>query len=406
MRRVASAGLIAALALPACARPALESAAPAPGCETAIHDWTGPVAFLDSAIAAGAAPGGVMAVSYRGKRFYHGAGRLGLDDPGRPDRHTVYDLASLTKVVGLTTAVMLAVSEGRIALDDPVTKYVPAFGSGAPERSAVTIRHLLAHASGLPGHRPLYREANSRREALGLVDTTPLIRAPGDTMVYSDLGAIVLTQAVEARYGERIDSLLARRVFGPLHMRSTRYLPPPSWRARIAPTEDDPWRGRVLRGEVHDENAARLGGVSGHAGLFSDAEDLLRFGEWLLGAVHSGGAEAPDTRSGPIPVHPSVAREFTRRQNLPPGSTRALGWDTPSASGSSAGRRFSPESFGHTGFTGTSIWIDPTRHLVLVLLTNRVHPTRANPRIGPLRSGLADRVVDAACVASSPPVRR
>jgi CubicO group peptidase (beta-lactamase class C family) len=159
-------------------------------------------------------------------------------------------------------------------------------------------------------------------------------------------------------------------------MAATGYLPPASWRERIAPTELDPWRGRVLRGEVHDENAAMMDGVSGHAGLFSSAEDLLTFAEWMLGRA-----------SGPL------LRQFTRRQNLVPGSTRALGWDTPSPQGSSAGSRLSPRSFGHTGFTGTSLWIDPERHLAIVLLSNRVNPTRNNPRWAPVRGQLADLIM-------------
>jgi CubicO group peptidase (beta-lactamase class C family) len=176
---------------------------------------------------------------------------------------------------------------------------------------------------------------------------------------------------------ERLDSLLDRTVFAPLGMASTRFLPPPEWLSRIAPTELDPWRGRILRGEVHDENASRLGGVSGHAGLFGSASDLLAFGDWMLARA----------------AHPDL-EPFFRSQDLPRGSSRALGWDTPSR-GSSAGRRLSGRSFGHTGFTGTSVWMDPARRLVIVILSNRVHPTRDNARWGPVRRGLADRVARA-----------
>jgi CubicO group peptidase (beta-lactamase class C family) len=358
--------------------------------------WSQATGFLDSVVADSAAPGAVLAVSWRGQRRYHGTGHLGTDDPTRPDSATLYDLASLTKVVGLTTLTMIAVSEGRLDLDTPVDRYVPAFAG--PHKPEVTLRHLLTHSSGLPAWRPLYREATTRGEALALVDTTGLDTLPGVRSVYSDLGAIVLTQAVEAVMGHRVDTLLAQRVFGPLGMTATRYLPSPALRPRIAPTEDDPWRGRVLRGEVHDENAARLDGVSGHAGLFSDAVDLLVFGEWLLSEVNGerstvNGGPGPIYRS-PFTVHPSPVATFTRRQDLVPGSSRALGWDTPS-DGSSAGTRLSPSSFGHTGFTGTSIWIDPERGLVIVLLSNRVHPTRQNARWGPIRGQVADHVVDA-----------
>ena len=355
-------------------------------------DWRPLARLLDSAIAAGAAPGGVVAVSAGGARYIHATGRLGIDDTSRADAKTLYDLASLTKVVGLTTGVMIAVSEGKLDLDAPAQRYVPGFTG--PGKDAVTLRHLLTHSSGLPAHRRLWELAPDRAGALALVNSTPLDTVAGTRMVYSDLGAILLTEALEAVYGMRIDSLLALRVFGPLEMTSTRFLPPASWLPRIAPTERDPWRGRVLRGEVHDENAARLGGVSGHAGLFSDAEDLLTLGEWLL-------EDGPTDRrnNGPTPaegsvysIRPEVKAEFLRRQNMPPGSSRALGWDTPSEN-SSAGTLFSPRSFGHTGFTGTSIWMDPTRDLVLVLLTNRVNPTRENNRHIALRKAMADATV-------------
>lgn len=340
------------------------------------------VRFLDSAVAAGAAPGAVLGVSVGGRHFYHGTGTLAIDDSTRPDSATVYDLASVTKAVGLTTAVMLAVQEHRIELDAPVARYVPAFRG--PGKDRVTIRHLLTHSSGLPAWRALHKESADRETAFALADTTPLDTVPEAQSVYSDLGTIVLTQAIEHVYGERLDSLLESRIFRPLGLASTRFLPPPDWLPRIAPTEDDPWRGRVLRGEVHDENAARLDGVSGHAGLFSSAEDLLAFGDWLL-------RQRPRRAGAAEPPQLPVAR-FARRQNLPKGSSRALGWDTPSE-GSSAGVRLSRRSFGHTGFTGTSIWMDPRRHLVIVLLSNRVHPTRDNPRWGPVRGGVADRVV-------------
>ncbi len=340
-------------------------------------------AYLDSAVATGAAPGAVLGVSIRGQHLYHATGVLGAGMPARPDSSTVYDLASLTKVVGLTTAVMLAVDAGRLDLDAPATKYVPAFRGGG--REAVTIRHLLTHTSGLPAFRLLYRETADRMSALALADTTALDTLPGARFVYSDLGAIVLTQAVEAAWGEPLDAILDRRVFAPLGMGATRFLPPADWLPRIAPTEQDPWRGRMIHGEVHDENAARLGGVSGHAGLFGSARDMLVFGDWLL-AARAG------HDSLPVALDPDIARRFTTRQDLPPGSSRALGWDTPSDM-SSAGTLLSPRSFGHTGFTGTSIWLDPERDIVIVLLSNRVHPTRENGKWGPVRRNVADRVV-------------
>ncbi len=358
-------------------------------------DWNATTRFLDSAVASGATPGAVLGVSYRGAWLIYGTGRLGIDDPTRPNANTVYDLASLTKVVGLTSAVMLGVTEGLLDIDDPVQRYVPAFqGEG---KELVTLRHLLTHSSGLPAWRPLYIEAPDEDSALALVYGTPLDTLPGRRSVYSDLGVILLTQAVETAWGMPLDSLLAQRVFEPLGMTSTRFRPPPEWRNRIAPTEDDPWRGRIVRGDVHDENAARLGGVSGHAGLFSTTHDLLIFSDWLLAEflptmpepVCFGGVRCG---AGPAIAGPALIREFATRQDLVPESSRALGWDTPSGR-STAGTLMSSASFGHTGFTGTSMWLDPERQLAIVLLTNRVHPSRENSRIGPVRRGVADLVV-------------
>jgi CubicO group peptidase (beta-lactamase class C family) len=375
--------LLVVLGATACAPPPVTPAI-APACIGPCL-WTRLADAVDSGVAAGAAPGAVIAVSSHGVRYVHGTGRLGLGDSTRPDGGTVYDLASLTKVVGLTTGLMLATDEARIRLDDPVARYVPAFRGGP--KDSVTIRHLLTHSSGLPAHRRLWELSADRAGALGVVNATTLDTVPGARTVYSDIGAILLTEALEGIYGSRIDTLLATRVFGPLGMAATRYLPPAEWLGRIAPTEQDPWRGRLLRGEVHDENAAWLGGVSGHAGLFSSADDLLTFGEWLL--AQRAGVACP----GSCPhLSPATVREFTRRQGLVAGASRALGWDTP-APGSSAGTRLGAGSFGHTGFTGTSIWLDPARDLVVVLLTNRVHPTRDNPRLGPLRGVAADRAV-------------
>jgi CubicO group peptidase (beta-lactamase class C family) len=342
----------------------------------------------------------VLGVSYRGARYIYGTGTLALGDPPRPDGHSIYDLASLTKVIATTTLAMMAVSEGRLDLNTPVQRYVPEFRG--PGKAAVTIRHLLTHSSGLPAHRATWLQSPDADSALRLVNGTRLDTVPGTRMVYSDLGAIVLGEVLQRVLHGRLDRLAARRIFEPLHMSATEFRPRESLLPRIAATEyDSTWRKRMIRGEVHDENAAWLGGVSGHAGLFGSTVDLLTFGEWLLKTVGRSDGRTVGDAPGPesslpsyrLTVLPSVAREFTHRQELPRGSSRALGWDTPSA-GSSAGHRLSSESFGHTGFTGTSIWIDPTRQLVVVLLTNRVHPTRNNPRIGPFRVLVADRVVE------------
>jgi CubicO group peptidase (beta-lactamase class C family) len=338
-------------------------------------------------------PGATIVVGRRDTVILQAAvGHIGVDD-ARPARiETVYDLASLTKVVGLTSAVMMLVDEGRLDLDAPVQRFVPAFQGPGKER--VTIRHLLTHSSGLPAWRPLYAETATREQALALVDTTPLLRQPGDTFVYSDLGAIVLTQAVEAITRQRLDSVLEQRLFARLQMYATRFVPPARWRMQIAPTENDTvFRHRALRGEVHDENAGRLGGISGHAGLFSSALDLATFARWLL-SLRLGRALGCDAALCRPTIGDSTVRLFTRRQNIPPGSSRALGWDTPSEN-SSAGTKLGPNAFGHTGFTGTSIWLDPDRDLFIILLTNRVNPTRANTKILQVRRRVADLVVDA-----------
>ncbi|MEP6591502.1 MAG: serine hydrolase domain-containing protein [Gemmatimonadota bacterium] len=343
---------------------------------------------LDSAIAAGAAPGAVLAVSLRGERFVYGTGRLGIDDATRPTGTTLYDMASLTKVIVLTTLAMEAVEEGKLDLDRTVVSYLPDFARGTGDKQRVTVRDLLLHDSGLPAHRPLWKETFVRKGAILRTITSDLVTPPGLHMVYSDLGAITLTTILESLYGKRVDALFAERVSGPLGLRRMRYLPPKGWRSEIAPTENDPWRGRILRGEVHDENAGRLDGVSGHAGLFADAEDLLRFGEWALAG--SLGRMAPGTTVTP----PKEFASWTVTQDTPKGSSRGLGWDTPSGL-SSAGTIMSTRSFGHTGFTGTSIWVDPTREVVIVLLTNRVNPTRDTPKFGLIRPTVADAVMRA-----------
>jgi len=380
-----SLGLAATLAA-GCGSGVPAQPAPTPFCEVPSCAWTPLIAGMDSAVTAGAAPGAVLGVSFHGVRHFHSSGRIGIDQPRRPGPSTVYDLASLTKVVALTTLAMMAVDEGKLDLDRPVVDYLPAFAQNG--KASITTRLLLAHASGLPAHRPLWREAPDRAGALELVLATPLDTTPGNRMVYSDLGAITVGLVVEQVLGGDLASLARSRLFDPLGMTSTRYRPPKSWLPNIAPTERDPWRGRIVHGEVHDENAAFLGGVSGHAGLFASTTDLLRFGEWLLRRYRNEASPGDPT------LATEVVREFTRRQEIVTGSSRALGWDTPSTN-SSAGTRLATSSFGHTGFTGTSIWIDPTRELVIVLLTNRVHPSRENARITPFRQMVADRVVDA-----------
>ena len=344
-------------------------------------------AYLGAEVDSGAFPGAVLAVGRHGRLALLAAvGHYGADDPRPVVAGTMYDIASLTKVVGLTTACMLLVDAGKLALDAPVQRYVPEFRGPGKER--VTVRHLLTHSAGLPADLPLYDSTRTRAAALAAVDTATLLSPPGTQYLYSDLSAIVLMQVVERATGEPFDRFLAERVFGPLGMPATRFRPPAAWRNRIAPTERDTvFRHRTLRGEVHDESAARLGGVSGNAGLFSNALDLSRFAALLL---NEGSWDTLQL------VRSETVAEFTERQHVPHGSTRALGWDTPADSGySSAGADLSRRAFGHTGFTGTSMWMDPDRDLFLILLTNRVHPTRANTAILHVRPRVADLVVDA-----------
>lgn len=334
--------------------------------------------ILRAGIRDSAFPGAIAVVGTRdGVLSEVAEGHLDWSASPAPTAATLWDLASLTKVVALTSAMLQLVDAGKVDLDAPVQRYLPGFTGEMKER--VTIRHLLTHSAGLPAWRPLYKEAASPQEALGLVLQTPLDTAPGIRMVYSDLGAILLGEVVRAVSGESIDAYVAAHVFGPLGMRETQYRPPDALRPRIAPTEIDPWRQRHLRGEVHDENAFALGGVSAHAGLFSSAFDLVR----LARAYLNGGI-----LDGQRVFSASAIEMFTHVQN-PALSNRALGWETPNGV-NSGGHGLSARAFGHTGFTGTSIWIDPENNVFILLLTNRVNPTREHRAIGGVRVAVAD----------------
>jgi CubicO group peptidase (beta-lactamase class C family) len=354
--------------------------------ERAIQDSVAQV--VERALADSAFPGAFAVVGSRDRVYFSGG--FGVIDwpPGssKPDEHTLWDMASLTKVIGMTTAMMQLVAAGRVDLDAPVARYLPRFSGDG--KDAVTVRHLLTHSSGLPPWRPLYKEAENPDDALAAVFATPLDTVPGARMAYSDLGAILLGQIVEQLSGWPLDQYLASSVFGPLGMAETGFTPSRSMVWRTAPTEYDPWRQRHVRAEVHDENAFRLGGVAGHAGLFSSGRDLTIFAQMLLG----GGA-----RNGVRIVQTATLQQFTAVQDSAL-SHRALGWETPSGN-NSAGHNLSRQAFGHTGFTGTSMWMDPERDLFVILLTNRVNPTRENRRIGNVRVALADAVTAAADVA-------
>ena len=370
-----------------CARPPLRSrdlpAAAGVSRAQALRLGDSVRAVLSRALADGAFPGAYAAVGTAdGVVVEYGVGRLDAADETRPSATTIWDLASLTKVIGTTSAMLQLVGSGRVALDSPVVRYVPEWRAAGAER--ITVRQLLSHSSGLPAWRALYKEAATPLEAEQQLFATSPDTAAGVRYVYSDLGFIMLGKLIERVSGERLAAYDSAHVFAPLGMHETRYLPPAALLPRIAPTEEDPWRQRKVRGEVHDENAVRLGGVSGHAGLFSTGQDLARFARMYLRYGILDGVRVFDS---------SAVATFTRLQDSTV-SRRALGWETPTG-GNSAGTRLSPVAFGHTGFTGTSLWMDPSKGLFVLLLTNRVNPTRENRKIGGVRTALADAAVGA-----------
>lgn len=346
-------------------------------------------ARLDSivrvALAEGAAPGAAIAVGRHGRLVHlQGYGALEYAPDAAPATPTsLYDLASLTKVVATTTAAMILEESGRLALDRTVASYVPELD--APDKSAITVRMLLTHSGGFEAYAPLYRSIRGRAGYLAAINLRPLAYAPGSRTVYSDWDMVVLQAVIERIVGAPLDTFLESRLFRPLGMTDTRFTPDTAnatLRRRIAPTTADS-TGALRRGTVHDGNAWALGGVSGHAGLFSTARDLAIFAHLLL-----NGGTYGDVRI----LAPSTITRWTARQGL--AGSRALGWDTP-APQSSAGRFFSPRSFGHTGFTGTSIWIDPQRGVFVVLLMNRVTPRGETTRYVQLRRDVADAVQSA-----------
>jgi len=362
-------------------------------------------AYIERALADGVAPGAAMAVGRRGQLVrLRGYGRMDHGAESAPvTPFSLYDVASLTKVVGTTTAAVLLAEEGRLSLDDPVVRHLPGFDRGDPRKAEITVRDLLLHRSGLPAYRPFHGELRGRGRILEAVFDLPLTTSARTVTTYSDIGFMTLAWVVEAAAGESLDAFLARRLFGPLGMVDTGFLPDPAELPRIAPTErGTPGRPYLIHGEVHDENAFAMGGVAGHAGLFSSVQDLAVFAQVMLdrGAVHPcehrpGAGRPCGSMSTPIQLRflPSeVVEAFMRRED--PDVSRTLGWDTPSGR-SSAGDFFSERSFGHTGFTGTSIWIDPELELFVVLLTNRVNPTAENNLHVPFRRAVHDGVVTA-----------
>jgi len=315
---------------------------------------------------------------------------------------TLFDLASVTKAVATTTMAAILYERGLLELEAPVAGVIPEFevdstGGKDSRRHDVTFRMLLAHSSGLPAYEKLFARTNSRDDLLRAAFTTPLTADPDTRAEYSDLGFIVLGVALERMAGESLDRFCQREVFGPLGMTRTTFNPPVEMRASIPPTADErpesevgvesattaprsTFRSRIIQGEVQDENAFVLGGVAGHAGLFSTAEDVSRFAEIML-------------RGGRPILRPETISMFTHRESTPPGTSRALGWDTPSAP-SQSGKYFGASSYGHLGYTGTSLWIDPERQLSITLLSNRTWPDCSNHAIKQVRPRFHDAVIE------------
>lgn len=336
--------------------------------------------LMNAAIADHATPGATVAIARRGRLVVlrgYGHSDWAPNAPRATDS-TMYDMASLTKVVATTTAAMILEDEGKLDIDRTVASYLPQYD--VPDKRAITLRMLLTHASGIKSNFPLWKDAKGREQYFAGMVTFPLVRAPGSAVEYTDWNMVLMQFVIEKITGQTLDQFVQARVFGPLGLRDTQYNPPASLKPRIAPTETEDFRGGQVWGIVHDETAWALGGVSGNAGLFSSARDLAVFVQMLLNGGSYGGVQL---------IKPSTVARWTARQRA--DASRALGWDTPSAN-SSAGRFFSFRSFGHTGFTGTSIWADPEKELFVVLLTNRVNPTRDNQKIGPLRRAVADLV--------------
>jgi CubicO group peptidase (beta-lactamase class C family) len=377
-------------------------------------------ALLDHAVGDGAFPGGVLAVGLDDHVDVHPFGALTYGAKAiRVADETIYDVASLTKPIVTTTAAMMLFEQGRVELDAPVARYLPEFatasanGPDAAWRARVTVRMLLLHDSGLAAHREFFKDvrgvppgAKAREKGrlnAGLkprsstlspaaensifaqVMREPLVREPGTRIEYSDLGFILLGEIIERLTGESLDEFARKNIFAPLGMNSSLFNPPRNFRARIAPTQNDvAYRKRLLHGEVDDENAWAMGGVAGHAGLFSTAGDIAIFAQILL----NGGIYAHRRL-----LKRATIEQFTARETVG-DSARALGWDVPTEA-SSSGVHFSQASYGHLGFTGTSLWVDPERKAFVVLLTNRVHPTRANEKIKQVRPALHDAVMKA-----------
>lgn len=366
------------------------------------------VAAIEQGLAAGAFPGAVLLVGRGDEIVFHEAfGQRSLEPARTPmHRDIVFDLSSLTKALVTTTAIMLLVREGKMRLEDRVTRFLQNFGVHG--KTHVEIRHLLSHSSGLPAWRPFYKDV-AKAERRGTTRFSGLrgIRmmvfeaihrerpdyAVGAKALYSDLGFLLLGELIELVTHQPLDRFCQERIFKPLGLRATAFIDLDRLRAQkltpvadaIAPTERCPWRGKILCGEVQDDNAYAIGGVAGHAGVFASATDVHA----IVARLQACAAGRDDFVPG------AIVREFWTRDAQVPGSTWAFGWDTPSPAGSMAGSRASAATVGHLGFTGTSVWIDRERGAHVVFLTNRVHPRRDNERIKAVRPQVHDAVWEA-----------
>jgi serine-type D-Ala-D-Ala carboxypeptidase len=357
---------------------------PEPAYQQQDQVFTHAFQLLGQAIQQRAFPSASVAVTHRGKLVCLKAFGHFLYESDTPETKigSIFDLASLTKVVATTTMAMILYERGLLDLEMPLASALPEFKTSNPRRQQVTLHMLLAHSSGLPAYEKLFLKAHDRDELLTAAFHTPLKHAPGSTAEYSDIGFIILAAALERLAQDTLDHFCRHEIFGPLGMAHTTFDPPLHWWSLIPPTADDQcFRGRIIQGEVQDENASVLEGVAGHAGLFATSEDLATFAHTML----LGGR--------PI-ILPTTLALFTRREPAPAGTSRALGWDTPS-SPSQAGKYFSEHSFGHLGYTGTSLWIDPERQLSVTLLTNRTWPDCKNEAIKQIRPAFHDAVVEA-----------
>jgi CubicO group peptidase (beta-lactamase class C family) len=357
--------------------------------------FAGAYRVLQDAISAQTFPGCAFGVLAGGEPVLLDAlGRFTYeDDAPAVTPKTVYDLASLTKVVATTAAAMLLCQRNQLDVDTLLGDLLPRFVVGrAPGDSAVHVRlrHLLAHSSGLPGYVEFFRTINTPFELYRACLTLPLEAEPGARAEYSDPGFILLGKALEVCTNEPLASWVHREIFEPLGLATTGFCPAPSVRASIPPTEEDTTlRHRRIQGEVQDENAWVLQGVAGHAGLFSNVPDILRFAQEILNAWN----EAQPAEKKHQLFHRSTVEAFARRQG-PEGSSRALGWDTPSEN-SSSGHHFLPRSIGHLGYSGCSLWIDPDAEIAVVLLTNRTWPSRQSNLIRQVRPAFHDAIREA-----------